>query len=186
MPRPRRIAVGGVVYHVTNRGSRKGPLFETRDDYIAFERIVTETREQSPMRIVAYCLMWNHWHFLLWPELDRQLSAFMKGLTETHAMRWRRNSGTAGEGAVYQSRFVSKAINDHQHLLTCWRYIERNPVEAGIVARAQDWPWSSAAPRLQEPRPFVLDPGPCERPREWLDLVNDELCAPILPPLIQT
>jgi len=189
MARQRRCASGGFVYHVTNRGSRKGLLFETREDYIAFERLIAETCEGLDMRINAYCLMRTHWHFLLWPKHDGELSAFMKALTETHAMRWRRQNGTIGQGAVYQSRFVANSMENELHLLTCWRYIERNPIEAGLVSQAQDWPWSSAAPRLlegeEEKRPFLLDPGPCPRPRDWLRLVNDDACELLLPAVIQ-
>jgi putative transposase len=126
--------------------------------------------------------MRNHWHFLLWPERDGELSAFMKALTETHAMRWRRESGTIGQGAVYQARFLAKPMEDDVHLLTCWKYIERNPIEAGLVTMAQDWTWSSAAERLceEEKRPFLLDPGPCPRPSDWIRLVNEDLSALLL------
>jgi putative transposase len=178
MARQHRNAPGGVVYHVMNRGSRKGVLFETDDDYIAFERLVSEALEVRPMRIIAYCLMWNHVHFLLWPEQDGELSRFMHWLTGTHASAWRHKTGTRGEGAVYQSRFTAKPMTDFWHLLTVWRYIERNPLDAQLVARAEEWPWSSACQTDRYPREFKLTPGPCERPSNWLALINsgpDEL-----------
>jgi putative transposase len=127
MARRSRSAVGGVAYHVFNRGSRKGLLFASADEYIAFERLLAEGREEWPMRIIAYCLMPNHWHLLLWPEHDGDLSRFLHWITGTHGHRWRRFTRTQGEGAVYQGRFGSRRVLDQPHLFEVWRYIERNP-----------------------------------------------------------
>jgi len=162
MARRRRTAPGGVVYHVFNRGSRKGVLFRSSEEYVAFVRLISEARTVRPMRIIAYCLMTNHWHFLLWPERDGQLSRFMHWLTTTHANHCRRETTTVGEGAVYQSRFTAVPIDDVFHLLTAWRYVERNPVEARLVSVAQDWPWSSAVEKPSADLP--LDAGPIPRP----------------------
>jgi putative transposase len=171
MARRPRLVPAGFVYHVGNRGSRKGPLFDGPDDYAEFERLVAATRELHAVRIIAYCLMVNHWHFLLWPLADDVLSPFMKSLTETHATDWRRGTKTVGQGAVYQARFWDTPTLDHLHLLAAWRYIERNPVEAGLVARAEDWHWSSAA--IDRPdRALVVDRGPIPRPENWLEIVN--------------
>jgi len=112
----------------------------------------------------------NHWHFLLWPEKDGQLSKFMHWLTTTHASRWRRDSMTVGQGAVYQSRFDAVPVPDLAHLLTAWRYVERNPVEASLVQKAEDWPWSSAA-QGNDPSPDLpLDTAPIPRPS--LEFIN--------------
>jgi putative transposase len=165
-----------------NRGSRKGNLFGSRDDYIAFERLLSEARERHPVRILAYCLMPNHWHLLLWPEKahDEALSRFMHWLTGTHAGAWRRKTDTAGQGAVYQSRFKAVAILDECHLLGAWRYVERNPVESRLVIRAEEWPWSSASYVPGDSRDLILDPGPCRRPRDWLRLVNSAPDGPLV------
>jgi putative transposase len=170
MPRRRRSAPGGVVYHVCNRGSRKGELFRYYADYGEFTRLTAEARCVREMRIIAYCLMPNHWHFLLWPEKDGQLSRFMHWLTTTHATRWRGQSRTTGEGAVYQSRFTSVPVHHPFELVRVWRYVERNPIVAGLVSRAEEWPWSSAA-QLSEPSPDLpVDSPPMPRPP--LSLVN--------------
>ncbi len=114
----------------------------------------------------------NHWHFLLWPDGDDQLPKFMHWLTGTHAGRWRRDTVSQGEGAVYQSRYTAVTVQDQRQLLTVWRYVERNPVEAGLVDEAQDWPWSSAG-QLSNPSPdLVLDAPPIVRPADWLSFVN--------------
>jgi putative transposase len=168
MPRPRRFAPAGVVYHAMNRGSRKAVIFENDDQRLDFERLLDEARSKRPMKILAYCLMSTHFHLLLRPETDTALSRFMKWLEGTHATRQRRLTDTQGQGAFYQSRFVAKGVTDIQHYWMAWRYVERNPIEAGLVLRAEDWRWSSAHPA----HGLTLDVPPYERPSDWLDFVN--------------
>jgi putative transposase len=169
MARPHRLTPGGVVYHVINRGSRKGILFDSDDDYIAFEQLISRALSLHLMRIIAYCLMSNHVHFLLWPERDGELSRFMHWLTGTHAGLLRRRTCTTGQGAVYQSRFKAAAAFDEYHMLTARRYIERNPLDAQLVTRADLWRWSSASPAK---KPFALSPGPCPLPANWPELLH--------------
>lgn len=173
MARRHRYAPGGSLHHVCNRGSRKGFLFEEDHDFILFLRVVDEARSLCPMRILAYCLMSNHWHFLLWPEHDGDLSRFMHWLTGTHARRWREEHGNQGEGAVYQSRFQSVAIYDDWQLLTAWRYVEQNPVEAHLTSRAEEWQWSSAARCARTDLLLDLDTPPFPLPRDWIRLLRD-------------
>lgn len=173
MARSHRYAPGGSLHHVCNRGSRKGLLFGNAADYIAFIRLVVEARWVCPIRILAYCLMFNHWHFLLWPEADGDLSRFMKRLTENHARQWREESGTQGEGAVYQGRFQAIPIYDNWQLHTTWRYIERNPVKANLVARAEDWPWSSAALRPPDNGSLDVDAPPFPLPQDWRRILHE-------------
>jgi putative transposase len=172
--RPRRTTFGGVVYHACNRGSRKGPLFTSADEYTAFERLLARARARWEMRIVAYCLMVNHWHLLLWPKRDGDLSRFLHQVSGTHGSRWRRETKTRGEGAVYQSRFRAFEVLDLVHFLRVCRYIERNPVEAGLVQRAEVWGWSSAAQRGGAEARLAMDEGPIPLPSDWLAIVNCE------------
>jgi putative transposase len=88
MPRSKHITPGGMVYHVLNRGVGRRTLFETDDDYRAFLRVVGHALRWTPIRICGYCLMPNHWHFLLWPAGDDDLPRFMQRLTNTHVQRW--------------------------------------------------------------------------------------------------
>ncbi len=172
MPRPRRLAPAGVVQHVCNRGSRKGFLFDSAADYIAFIHLLAEARSTRPMRILAYCLMRNHWHLLLWPEEEDHLSPFMHWLTTTHARQWRDSSGTQGEGAVYQSRFTAVPILDSWQYFIAWRYIERNALEAGLVGRAESWPWCSAAIAPPADGALTVDTPPLALPADWLTVLN--------------
>src|SRR5688572_6671245 len=98
MPRTKRIAPGGMVYHVLNRGVGRMTLFRTEEDYRAFLRVVGESLRVAPMRICGFCLMPNHWHFVLWPEADGQLATFMQRLTNTHVQRWQRHRRRVGQG----------------------------------------------------------------------------------------
>jgi REP element-mobilizing transposase RayT len=88
MPRTARVAPGGMVFHVLNRGVARMQLFEKAGDYAAFERVLSETLPEAPMRICCSCVMPYHWHLLLWPEHDGDLARFMQRLTITHMRRW--------------------------------------------------------------------------------------------------
>lgn len=174
MPRSARIAPGGLVFHTLNRANQRAPIFEKPADYRAFERVVVRTMEYVAMRILAYCLMPNHWHFVLWPYEDGDLAAFMHRLTTTHVRRWHLHRHSVGAGHLYQGTFKSFPVQTDEYLITVCRYVERNPVRAGLVERAQDWPWSSLSARTDrgsEDKPQVAD-WPITRPKDWLTLVN--------------
>ena len=184
MGRPKRVTAGGLAYHVLNRGNGRMTLFEDADDYAAFERVLAEAVQRTGMRLCAYCVMPNHWHLVVWPRRDGELSEFVGWLTLTHTQRWHAHRGTAGGGHVYQGRFKSFPIERDDHFLTVCRYVERNALRAGLVeagsggsgGRAEDWPWSSlwlstyGAPADGE-APELSD-WPVDRPRGWAARVN--------------
>jgi putative transposase len=149
-------------------------LFSRDRDYAAFEQVIIEAQQKHPMRVLSYCLMPNHWHLALWPSDDGDLSRFMFWLTMTHVQRWRHFRGLVGLGPLYQGRFKAFPVETDRHFLTLNRYIERNPVRANMVKRAQDWHWSSLNLRQNETeghRP-VLANWPVDEPADWLDWVN--------------
>lgn len=169
--------MGGLVYHVLNRGVGRSKLFRKDADYAAFERILAEAWERTRTRILCYCVMPNHWHMVLWPRADGELSEFMRWLTVTHAQRWHAHHRTAGTGPIYQGRFKSFPIQDDEHLLTVCRYVERNALRANLVGRAEDWRWGSLWQRRHAKladRAFLQAPStwPVEPPRNWLTTVN--------------
>jgi putative transposase len=98
----------------------------------------------------------------------------MRWLTLTHAQRWKRAHAAVGHGHLYQGRFKSFPIKQDEHLLTVLRYVERNPVRAGLVERAEDWPWGSCAARISRSDALkaLLADWPVQRPRRWLQWVN--------------
>jgi putative transposase len=114
MPRRHRNATGGYVYHVLNRAVGRGTIFENAKDYAAFEKVFEEAREQVEMRVLAFCLMPNHWHLMLWPVGDGDLSDYMCWLTNTHTRRWHLAHGTVGTGPLYQGRFKSFPVEDDE------------------------------------------------------------------------
>ncbi len=126
MPRTARIAPGGMVFHVLNRGVAQMPLFDKAGDYQAFEQILEETLDESPMRICAYTVMPSHWHLLLWPKRDGELATFMQRLTITHVRRWQLSRGYEGLGHVYQGRYKSFPVQSDEHFWVVARYVERN------------------------------------------------------------
>ncbi|MGB7158515.1 MAG: transposase [Tepidisphaeraceae bacterium] len=174
MPRTARIAPGGVIYHVLNRGVGGTTLFRSAGDYLAFHGALIDTLALFPtMRILAFCIMPNHWHLLLWPTKDGDLARFMQRLTITHARRWLEYRDRVGTGHVYQGRYKSFAMETDGHLFTVGRYVERNALRAGLAKRAELWRFSSIGQELLEPSLRVpLSDWPIARRRDWIDWVN--------------
>src|SRR4030042_4494218 len=173
MPRAKRQSPGGIVYHVLNRANARQRIFKGTSDYSIFERILSEGLSKIPMRLTGYCLMSNHWHLLLWPYNDGDLSAFMHWITMTHTQRWHAAHNTTGTGHLYQGRFKSFPIQSDCYYLTALRYIESNPFRAGLVKSSSDWLWSSLTMRrgLSMDGVAVSD-GPVELPDNWAELVD--------------
>jgi putative transposase len=174
MPRPRRAAEGGLIYHALNRATARLAIFDSDDDYAAFERVLAQAVARHDMRLLAYCLMPNHFHLLLWPRQDGDLTHFMRWLTMTHTQRWHAHHRTAGTGHLYQGRFKSFPVQSDEHFLTVCRYVERNALRANLVDRAQDWRWGSLWARRAQADPDrpVLALWPIDRPRDWTARVN--------------
>ncbi len=143
MPRTGRVAAGGIIYHVLNRGNGRRKLFRKEADYRAFVDLLGEAVARVPMRVLGFCLMPNHWHLILWPHDDGDLSRFMRWLSNTHVRRYHQHYHSYGQGHIYQGRFKSFPVKDDGHLLTVLRYVEANPLRAKMVKRAEDWWWSS-------------------------------------------
>jgi putative transposase len=152
MPRKLRTARGGIVYHVLNRAVARGSLFDDEGDYQAFLKVLIETIARTGMRLLAFCIMPNHWHLVLWPTKDGQLSLFMRLLSVTHVRRWHAHRRTTGTGPIYQGRFKSFPVQEDRHFLIVCRYVERNPVRAGLVSDPDKWQWCSLWQRNHDPQ----------------------------------
>ena len=154
------------------------PVFHEDFDYETFLHVVAETQKHvNGARLLAYCLMPNHWHLVLWPRRDGELSDFMHWLTLTHTQRWHAHYQNIGGGHLYQGRFKSFPVQTDEHYLTVCRYVERNALRAGLVERAESWRWGSLAQRrgIGLARGPVLSDGPLPWPKNWLDQVNRAL-----------
>ncbi len=180
MGRPLRVAQKGFAYHVVNRGVHRQMLFESSSDYLQFQQLMVRACSRVAIRLIAYCLMKNHWHLVLWPKTDAALSAYIHWLTGVHARYF--NAARGLKGHVYQSRFYSVPIADERHLWVVLRYVESNPVRAGLVHRAENWRWSSVTPFAG------LRLAPFKRPPNWLDLLADRLAdtQPVVPGTVKT
>lgn len=170
MPRTARASVGGVCYHVLNRGNAQARVFHKDGDYQAFVGLIADACERLPMRVLAYCLMPSHFHLVLWPRRDGELSRWMQWLMTSHVRRYHSHYGSSGH--VWQGRFKAFPIQQDEHLLTVLRYVERNALRANLVERAQDWPWSSLRWWSRTDAPGFLHEGPVDRGRRWVADVN--------------
>ncbi len=116
----------------------------------------------------------NHWHFVVQPQTDTQLTEFFRWLTHTHTMRWHAHYHTEGTGHLYQGRFKTFPIEEDQHLLAVLRYVERNALSANLCTRAEDWKYGSLWRRTSgsEESRALLSQWPVAQPRTWVAMVN--------------
>jgi putative transposase len=154
MARLARIVVPDVPHHVTQRGNRRQPVFFEEADYAAYLDLVSAACRERDVRCVAWCLMTNHVHLILIPADPDGLRG---ALAEAHRRYSRRvNAAHGWTGYLWQGRFASYPM-DEAHLIAAVRYVERNPVAAGLVQEADDWRWSSARARLRGERDGFTD-----------------------------
>ena len=172
MPRSPRASVGNQCYHVLNRGNARDQVFFKDGDYHAFMKAMAHASIEVPMRVLSWCLMPNHFHLVLWPHQDGDLSEWMHWLCTTHVRRYHRHYKSSGH--IWQGRFKAFAIEHDLHLLTVMRYVERNALRADLVKRAEIWPWSSLPvwQGVQE-RPSYWQEGPVPRQKGWVEWVNE-------------
>ncbi len=170
MPRTARASVGGVCYHVINRVNPGLAVFVNDDDCRAFLQLTGKACDRLPMRILAFCLMPNHFHMVLLPHGDEDLGVWMQWLLTSHVRRHHRRHESYGR--IWQGRFKAFPIQEDSHLLTVLRYVERNPVRAQLAEKAEEWPWSSLG-GSDAARAVVLAECPVPRGPGWLDWVNE-------------
>jgi putative transposase len=177
MGRQVRIAPGGVVFHVLNRSAGKFKFLSREKDFQAFENVLLEAHARHPLQIFSYCVLATHWHFVVRPEKDGDLTAFFRWLTHTHAMRWRVSHHTVGYGHLYQGRFKSFPVEQDEHFLNVCRYVERNALTAGLVTRAEQWRWGSLWAREHGAKELraILGSWPADRPADWTRHVNEAI-----------
>ena len=169
MPRTARASRGGVCYHVLNRGNRRQRVFLDEEDYETFLVLMERAHERLPMRVLSFCLMPNHFHMALWPRRDDDLGRWMHWLMTSQVRRHNGRHRTSGH--LWQGRFKAFPVQNDDHLVTVQRYIERNPLRAGLVERARDWSWSSLQWwRSAKCPPFLYPTETVTRP-DWRRLV---------------
>jgi len=186
MPRTARAGTGGICCHVLNRGNAAGVVFHDEDDYAGFVELLGAAVERTPIRVLAWCLMPNHFHMVVQPQADGDLGRWMQWLMTSHVRRYHSRRGTSGH--VWQGRFKSfplqrrrprraararGVVETGDPLRQVVRYVERNPLRAKLVARAEDWPWSSLRYALGlEALPEWVAASWLDRPAGWAKYVN--------------
>ena len=141
MPRRPRIALPGVPMHIVQRGNNRSACFHTSEDYTRYLRDLEDLAREFSCAIHAFALMTNHVHLLLTPQHTNGASFLMKHLGQRHAQHANRCYGRTG--SLWEGRFRSCIVCDEAYVLRCYRYIELNPVRAGMVAHPREYPWSS-------------------------------------------
>jgi putative transposase len=147
-----------------NRGNRRQRLFHGHDDYAAFVAMMRRALELHPVRLYAWCLMPNHFHAVVEPSESGQMGRWVHRLLTAHVRR--EHAMRRPGGRTWQGRYKSCPVQDG-HLLTVVRYVERNPLRAGLVAASTEWAWSSARDRMNHARRVPLEPIPGRLPVDW-------------------
>jgi putative transposase len=174
MPRTARASEGGLCYHALNRGNRSEAVFHKPADYDAFVEAMTDASARLPLDLLGYCLMPNHFHLVVRPHAAGDLGRWMQWLQTAHARRYHQHYATNGH--VWQGRFKAFPLQDDDHLRTVLRYVERNPLRAGLVKQAEEWQWSSLAAWLRHDKGLWQGRPPL-RSRGWAEHVNEPLSA---------
>jgi putative transposase len=175
MPRAARLVLPGIAHHVTQRGNRRQPTFFSDADYELYLRLIRHWCRKSGTSVWAWCLMPNHVHLVLVPTHEDGLRAALAPAHRSYT--WEVNLRQGWRGHLWQSRFASFPMEE-AHLHVCLRYVELNPVRAGLAERPEDWPWSSARTHLGLAADRLTDLAPVlERISDWrafLDTGLDE------------
>lgn len=171
MPSRRRIVPDNSVLHIVNRGNDRKVIFPQHTDYGAFLVLLREAIERYAVRLLAFCLMPNHFHLVVRAENLDAISAYMHWVQRMHACDLRYLEKSKGHGHIFQRRYWSQVIEGDGHLLNVIRYVEANPLRAGLVERAEEWEWGSLWDRVTGERD-LLDGLPHYLPEGWVDIVN--------------
>jgi len=164
-----------MVYHVLNRGNGRMRIFHKAEDYEAFEQVLAEGLERYAVELLTYCLMPNHWHLVARPRSDEALGRWMGWVGVTHVRRHHEHYHSRGGGHLYQGRFKSFPVAEDDYFLALCRYVEANPLRAGLVQRAEQWQWSGLWRRSHgsgKSGELHLSSWPLERSRNWVAWVN--------------
>ena len=172
MPRIPRGQQAGCAFHIIIRGNGRGGVFHKGQDYESFLSLLITAKARYPVKLFGFCLMPNHFHFVVQPAHQTALSQFMQWLLTSYVRRFHKHYG--GSGHVWQGRFKSFPVQRDEHLITVMRYVLQNPVRAGLSASVKNWKWSSFH------RSDVVDPWPIGAENQWLNRLEEPLGEPQL------
>ena len=179
MGRPPRDTAPGRIHHAYNRGNRQQVIFHKPGDYKAFIRVLVEAKERFDTKLLAFCVMNNHWHLVVQAGECDSISAYLHWVTSTHVHRYQAHYEIVGSGHVYQARFKNRPCKSERHLFSLIRYVEANPVEAGLVHGAETWRYSSLSLRVHGDPNGLLTPCPIALPSNWVEYINQTAERPL-------
>ncbi len=177
MARQPRLDIADQIFHVINRSNARWDIFKSDKDFQGVVKSLVETLELIPIDIFAFCIMSNHWHFVVRPKANGDMGGFFGKFTQKTTQRWHTKHGTVGTGHLFQGRFKSFLVEKDEYFIQLAKYVEANALRAKMVKNAEDWPWSSLCLRLKnsELAKKILMPWPIEIPKNYLSLVNHPL-----------
>jgi putative transposase len=174
MPRnPRKYQISNSsFYHIVNRGVLRQTIFHDKQDAREFVGIIKQYKTREEIEIYHWCLMGNHYHLVLKMRKPERISKLIGGIQQVYAQYYHKRYHTAGR--LFGSRFKSQVIEDESYLLVCGRYVERNPVRAGLIKNPWDWSESSALYYVLGKKDAITDKNPhwadgnAEEYKQWL------------------
>ena len=187
MPRPPRLIAPGVPLHVVQRGNNRGACFFDGRDCVRYLHFLLKAALEERCRIHAYCLMSNHVHLLLTPEDEAGCARLMKVVNQRHTQHM--NRVHARTGTLWEGRYRSNVVFSARYVLACYRYIELNPVRAGLVRDPAQYPWSSYRTNAEGiPDPLIhphgtyaaLGRSAAARLAAYRELVHQAMVEPII------
>lgn len=159
MARQGRVLVDGGIYHITNRGHNRCMLFHKPDDYRRYKKEISNYKERFKFDIFHYCLMPNHTHIAIKVATGNELPRIMQGINQSYAKHHKRIYKIVGN--LFQGRYKSVLIDNDDYLMECGRYIERNPLRAGIIADIADYGFSSYNYYAKGKKDDIITSDPC-------------------------
>jgi len=173
MSRKLRSDIPNTIYHVLNRANAKSKIFDSEIDYSIFLRILVNSVKRFKIKLYTFCIMPNHWHLILEPLIQGEMSKFMRYLTQIHVQNRHVMYRTIGTGHLYQGRYKSFPVHTDDYLLKLIRYIERNPLRAGLVSKVEDWHYNSLWYRQYNiDKDGILSIPPVINLENYLDFIN--------------
>jgi len=158
MARKPRLFAADFLYHVVQRGNNKNPIFFQDRDYLFFLNVLKEAKSKHPCFIFAYCLMTNHFHLIIQPKEKENVSLLLKLLGGKYARYI--NKVYDRTGTLWEGRFKCSLIDKERYFWACLRYVDTNPIRAGLVKSPEAYPWSSCIFRLMGKNNSILDLDP--------------------------
>jgi putative transposase len=174
MPRTARVVVPGLALHVRHRGHNRGRCFFSDEDYALYLRLLCGFARQHACSVHAYCLMTNHVHLLLTPRAEEGCALMMKHLAQCYTQHV--NRARDRTGSLWEGRFRSCLVTSDRYALACYRYVELNPVSAGMVRHAREYRWSSFRANAEGKPDPLIEPHPAyPGVADYRELFEDEL-----------